>query len=262
MAWTVRFLLWLSLLLFLVVGIVAPLTYLWIASQLPQLENEFDLERYLRQRVEGERMSLQLGLSSKERNGTVAYQKPDFGRLPKDLVAFYIDGWGCPTFFQTPRETGLAWSWRVLSAELLSRQLPGDGSCEWQLANQLAWAIDLRGGMKQALAASRIHAFLTKDQLVAYDLSALIFERGLVGVEDASTLLFHKPLEGLRLEELAELELALPPNSFFRDVRHCRSVAILRQDRDFLLERLAHHGLIPEDRAKSAEASAVSCTQL
>lgn len=255
-----RILLWIALLLLLVGGIVAPTTYFYTVSTLPPLENEFDLERHLRNYVEGDRMSVQLGMAARDRAG-VAYTRPDFAKLPKDLVAFYIDSWDCPNFFQTPRETGSAWSWRVFSAYFLDRHPPGDGRCEWQLANQLAWSIRIRGGLRQALAASKIHAFLSKDQLVAYDLSSISFDRAVVGVEDASHVLFKKPLEALTLSELAELELTLPPNGFWPEVSRCRSPSQIRHGRDYLLGRLARHGLIPEDRAKGAQAAPVACTR-
>lgn len=242
----------------LVAVIVAPLTYLYTASQLPQLENEFDLERHLRDYVEGERMSLKMGLAAKERGG-VSYVRPDFAKLPKDLVALYIDSWGCPTFFQTPRETGFAWSWRVFSAWSINKQPPGDGYCEWEFANHLAWAIHIRGGLKQAIAASKIHGILSKDQLVAYDLSSQSFERAVVGVDDASHVLFKRPVENLTLPELSELELALSPNGFYDELRYCKTATLLRQARDVLLGRLARHGLVAEDRAKGAQAAPLTC---
>jgi hypothetical protein len=256
----VRILLWIGLLLLLLGGIVSPAMYLYTASTLPPLENEFDLERHLRNYVESGRMSLQLGMAAKGRGG-VAYTRPDFAKLPKDLVAFYIDGWDCPSFFQTPRETGFAWTWRVFSSWAFNRQPPGDGRCEWLLANQLAYAIHIRGGLRQSIAASKLHAFLSKDQLVAYDLTSIVFDQAVVGVDDASHELFKKPLDALTLPELAELELTLPPNGFYPEMRQCRSPSQLRHARDFVLGQLSRHGLIPEDRARGAQAAPVSCTR-
>jgi len=256
----VRLLLWLGLILGVLCGIVAPATYLYAASQLPPLENEFDLERHLRTFVEGERMSLQMGQAAKQRGG-VTYARPDFAQLPKDLVALYIDQWNCPTFFQTPREEGMAWSWRVFATSILNRPPPGDGQCEWQFASQLASDIRLRSGLRQSIAASRIHEFLTKDQLVAYDLSALYFERSVVGVEEASQVLFKKRLDALSLSELAELELALPPNGFYQELKNCKTPSLIRQARDILLAQLSRHGLVAEDRARGAQAAPLACTR-
>ena len=39
-------------------------------------------------------------------------KRPEFARLPKNLVASYITERGCPTYFQTPREYGWPWAKR------------------------------------------------------------------------------------------------------------------------------------------------------
>lgn len=255
-----RGVIWLTIFLIGLFGVIGPLYYLYVASSVPQLESEFDLERHLREYIEGERMSYRMGRYSKEKGG-FTYEKPEFARLPKDMVAFYISGWGCPLFFQTPRETGFKWSWRVFSVTVFGIYLRGDGYCEWQLANELAWAIHIRGGLRQSIAASRIHAFLQKDQLVAYALSATPFDRAVVGLDDASQAIFKKPVTALRLEEMAELELSLPPNDFFPHLKVCKNPSLIRNARDKVLGKAAREGLIPEDRAKAAQAEAVACTR-
>lgn len=256
-----RSILWLSLFLLAIAGVVLPIGYLYVSSTLPQLESEFDLERYLRQYIEGERMALKMGRPSNKTDIAVTYEKPDFAKLPKDLVALYIAGMDCPTFFQTPRETGFAWNVRVFNSAVLNRQLPGDGRCEWAFANNLAWAIHVRGGLAQAIAASKIHSFLAKDQLVAYDLSALWFEPGVVGLEDATKNVVKAPMDQLRLEQMAEVNLVMPPHGFYGDMKFCKNASMIRQNRDFLLGRLAAIGLVPEDRARNAQAQPVTCTR-
>ncbi len=257
-----RGVIWLSIFVIGIFGVIGPLYYLYVASSVPQLESEFDLERHLREYIEGERMSFKLGRYNKEERGTIAFQKPDFAKLPKDLVALFISGWGCPTFFQTPRETGMRWSWRVFSATLFGIHPPGDGRCEWELANQIAWAIHVRYGLRQSIAASRIHSFLQKDQLVAYTLASVPFERAVVGIEDASQIIYRKPVGSLRLEELAEFSLTLPPYDNYEELKVCKNASLIRQNRDAVLTRLARYALIPDDRAKVAQAQPVGCTRL
>ncbi|MFY0583691.1 hypothetical protein ACN28S_63740 [Cystobacter fuscus] len=100
--------LWLVLFLIGLAGVALPAAYLHAASKLPQLETEFDLEKQLRHSIEGERMSIRAGTF--EQGRSVEFLRPDFSRLPKDLVALYIAQLGCPTFFQTEREDGPKWA--------------------------------------------------------------------------------------------------------------------------------------------------------
>jgi len=254
----VKTLLWLMLLLLGLLGVALPAVYLHAASKLPQLETEFDLEKQLRHSIEGERMSMQAGTYERNRR-PVDYRRPEFSRLPKDLVALYIAQHGCPTFFQTPREDGPKWAWRLFSVLTFGVEPPGDGACERMLAMRLASALGIAGGVEQAVAAHRIHGFLQKDQLIAYDLSSVYFDRGIVGVEDAAWKLFGRELDALQLAELAEFSLSLPPHFLYADSVVCRNASLIRQNRDILLADLAAYELITQERARNAMAQPVSC---
>jgi len=255
----VKTLLWLVLFLIGLVGVALPAVYLHAASKLPQLETEFDLEKQLRTSIEGERMSLQAGTFDRQRS--TAYKRPDFTRLPKDLVALYISQLGCPTYFQTPREDGPKWAWRLFSRVAFGSEPPGDGACERLLAARLATALGIQGEVEQAVAAHRLHAFLQKDQLLAYDLSSLYFDRGVVGVEDAAHKVFERELDSLQLAELAELALTLPPHYMYGDAVVCRNPSLIRQNRDVLLDDLTTFKLITRERASNAKAQPVACVR-
>jgi hypothetical protein len=244
----------LVVLLVVLVGVVAPSVYLYGASGLPSLETEFDLEAQLRPSIEGERRSHQLGQATPEH--ALRFERPDFTRLPKDLVALFISRMGCPSFFQSPREHGLRWGWRLTSALLTGNQPDGDGWCERALAIQIAESFGVTGGLPQTVAAQKLHTFLQKDQLVAYYLATLRFDRAVVGVEHAAAELFHKPLSQLRLEQLAELMLAF---DYFEDVKRCRNPGLIRRNRDYLLQIIIVQGLVPEERGKAAQAASISC---
>lgn len=250
-------LLWLVLFLIGLAGVVLPAIYLHAASKLPQLETEFDLEKQLRHSIEGERMSLQAGLADRSR--PIAYARPDFSRLPKDLVALYISQLGCPTYFQTRREDGAKWAWRLFSVVAFGTEPPGDGACERRIAARLVTALGISGALEQAVAANRLHSFLQKDQLIAYDLSTLYFDRGVVGVEDAAFKVFGRELDTLKLQELAELALTLPPHDMYADALVCRNASLIRQNRDVLLADLAGFKLVTEERARTAMSQAVVC---
>jgi hypothetical protein len=254
----VKTLLWLVLLLIGLAGIAFPAAYLNAASKLPRLETEFDLEKQLRHSIEGERMSLRAGTF--EHSRPMDYKRPDFARLPKDLVALYIAQLGCPTYFQTPREDGPKWSWRLFSYVSFGTEPPGDGGCERLLAVRLASKLGIEGNLERVIAAHRLHSFLQKDQLIAYDLSSLYFERGIVGVEDAAFKIFGRELDTLQLPELAELSLALPPHSFYESAVSCRNASLIRQNRDVLLTDLFGYKLVTEERARSAMTRPVACT--
>jgi hypothetical protein len=253
----VKTVLWLVLFLIGLAGVALPAAYLHAASKLPQLETEFDLEKQLRHSIEGERMSIRAGTF--EQGRSVAFARPDFSRLPKDLVALYISQLGCPTFFQTEREDGPKWAWRLLVKVTVGVSLAGDGSCERKLAMRIAMALGIQDPLQQAVAAHRLHSFLQKDQLIAYDLASVYFDRGVVGVDDAAYKLFGKELDALELSQLAELSLTLPPHGFYDTAVQCRNESMIRQNRDVLLADLADYKLVTVERARNAMAQPVTC---
>ena len=238
--------------------IFLPISYLWNESQLPPLESEFDLERGVRSYVEAERMAVLSGIEARYRPN-IKFDKPDLTHFPKDLVALYIVGFDCPTYFQSPREQGVRWAWRLMQQQLVGSEPLGDGRCERIFATNVARPLKVPRGTGAAIAAHKIHALLQKDQLVAYDLATIYFEPAVIGVDDAALRLFHRTLDSLKLEELAELALALPPYYYYPDLRICRNSSQLRQGRDVLLENLLAAGLIPEDRARAARAQPLTC---
>ncbi|MFZ5468107.1 MAG: hypothetical protein ACOZIN_01610 [Myxococcota bacterium] len=239
-------------------GVVAPLLYFYTSSQLPPMESELDIERLLRLDIESERMRLKL--SQYDRDAvTVTFERPDFSRLPKDLVGLYLSQRRCPAYFQTAREEGAAWAWRMLVG-LVSLEPGGEGGCERLFALRLAKRLGARGALQLSVGAHRIHSLLEKDQLIAYDLFSMWFEPGWVGVDHLAHKLFKKRLERLRLSELAELMLALPPHNYYRQMRDCQNPTLLRQNRDSLLKDLSRDALVSEEQVRSAMAHPVACT--
>lgn len=241
-------------------GVLIPISYLYNASKLPTMDSEYDVEKKLKSGIEGERMSLVAGMYVKP-DRPITFNRPDFSRLPKDLVAIYIAQMGCPRFFQTPREDGSAWAWRLFSGVAFGGQPPGDGGCERLLAFRLAWKLGVRDNTELTVAANKLHGFLQKDQLIAYDLAIITFERGVVGVEDVAYKLFGKELDKLSLSELAELQLVLPPYGYYNDLKSCQNAAIMKQNRDIILQYTARLELLSQDKVNNAIAQPVFCTQ-
>lgn len=238
-------------------GVVAPAFYLYRAAKLPQLESEYDLETLLRLSVEGERMSIRAGRTEQDPRQT-KFEKPEFAKLPKDLVALYISQLGCPTFFQTPREDGPKWGWRLF-AGLMGSELPGDGGCERYLSMNISMRLGVKGMLDLTVAGNKLHGFLQKDQLVTYDLATMKFDRGVVGVEDASYELYRKKLADLNLAQLAEFTLALPMNGFYWDIKDCKNASLIKQTRDRVIKIVAAQGLVPPDKAMEAVKMPVAC---
>jgi hypothetical protein len=249
---------WVLLFLVGLTGVMIPVAFLYNASKLPAMESEYDLERHFKHSIEGDRKSMAVGMYVQP-DRPITFHRPDFTRLPKDLVAIYITQHGCPTYFQTPREDGFKWGWRVFLAATTEGMIPGDGFCEFVMAQRIADAMGVKDNTEQAVAANKIHSFLQKDQLIAYDLAILRFERGVVGVEDAAYRLFGKELDKLSLAEYAELQLALPPYYYYYDMKNCRNSAIIKQNRDIMLKELADADLVPREKATLAIAEPVSC---
>ncbi len=241
------------------VGVLIPISYLYKASKLPVMDSEYDIEKQLKSSIEGERMSLVSGMYVKP-DRPITFNRPDFTRLPKDLVAIYITQMGCPKFFQTPREDGAAWGWRLFVGAAIDGQPPGDGACERLLGFRIAWKLGVRDSSELTVAANKLHAFLQKDQLIAYDLAITTFERGVVGVDDVAFKLFGKELDKLSLSELAELQLALPPYGYYYDLKDCQNAAIIKQNRDIVLKYTAGEELLSRDKVNNAIAQPVFCT--
>jgi len=255
----VKAIIWIVLFLLGLAGVLLPVSYLYNASKLPTMDSEFDVEKQLKHSIEGERMSLVAGMYVKP-DRPLTFNRPDFTRLPKDLVAIYITQMGCPRFFQTPREDGAAWAWRLFQGVTVGGEPPGDGACERLLAFRLAWKLGVRDSTELAVAANKLHAFLQKDQLIAYDLAIIGFERGVVGVDDATYKLFGKELDKLSLSELAELQLALPPYGYYNDLKTCQNPVIMKQNRDLILKYTADAELLSQEKVNNAMAQPVSCT--
>jgi hypothetical protein len=249
--WTIAFLCGLM-------GIIVPCIYLYEASSVPTLEAESDLEKLMRSMVEGERMSLQMALGAPDK-AKIAYERPELAQIPKDFVAFFISQIGCPSYFATPQEVGQPWTWRMFGGEVFGSDPPGDGRCERYLALSIAEDINVPPGMPRAIAASRIHSFLKKDQLVAYYMSGLIFDRGVVGVQAATQALYGKNPEQLGLADLAELSLVLPFNGYWDDIAACRSPAQLQIARDQVLIALSKQQLVARERAETATHQPMAC---
>lgn len=255
----VRTLLWIVLFLFGLTGVLVPAAYLWTATKIPQLNNEYDLESLMRLAVETERMSIALGLPPKER-GFVTWEKPDLARYPKDYVALYLSQMGCPNYFKSPREDGLKWSWRLMRStwgDALSDG--GPGACEFLFASRIARTLNIKGAMETAVAVNKLHGFLQKDQLVAYDLSSTYFDRGVMGVEHAIRITMNKELKDMSLPELAEAALVSPPYHLFDEVKTCVNAALIKRARDEVLAQLAADELVSQEQATAAQAAPVAC---
>ena len=243
-------------------AVIVPVWWAVAVSNLPPLESEFDLERLLRDRIEGERAANWPG-GGRPDKAAIAFRAPELTRYPKDVVGLYISNSGCPTFFQSPHEKPMPWLWRLVRYQVNKTEgPPGNADWEFQLARHLVWAIRIRGGLRETIAIHRIRNLLPKGKLVAYDLATIEFDAGVVGLESASESLYHRKLETLRLDELAELSLALPPSNAYDQLKLCANAGSLRQARDAALTDMSNQSLIPVDRAKQAQAQPLACMKM
>ncbi len=238
-------------------AIIVPSAYFYTSASLPQLDTEFDLLRVLKQPIESERRSKQMNRYDKN-TAPVEFARPDIATIPKELVAFYITERGCPSYFQSPREEGGLWARRIFGG-FIGMDFDGDGWCEKVFSDNLARRVGAKGGLEVMVASHKIHRFLKKDGLVAYDLATMPVEDGIIGVEDIAKELFHKPLANMTLAELAEMQLAIAPHGYYAQVKLCMNPNLLRQNRDILLERLGLAGMTAMDKAEIAKQAPVAC---
>jgi hypothetical protein len=241
--------------------LIVPVWWAVAVSNLPPLESEFDLERFLRDRIEGERANW--GVGGRRDKEAVAFRSPELMHYPKDMVGLYISNHGCPGYFQSPHEKPWPWFWRLVRYQVMKTEgEPGNESCEFQFARHLVWSIRIRGGLRETIAIHRIRNLLPKGKLVAYDLAVTEFDAGVIGLDSAAEALYQRKLETLRLDELAELSLALPPGNAYLQLKLCANASALRQARDAALVEMSNASLIPVDRAKQAQAQPLACMKI
>jgi hypothetical protein len=256
----VKSLLWVCLFLAGVTGVVFPLLYLYNASDLPQLESIYQVEGHLKGYVEGQRRAERAGITD-QGLGPIDWKRPEFNALPRDLVAVYISQWGCPGYFQTPRDTPFKMAWRALDFAFFGAMPSGqEGRCEFRFALRLAQAMHIKGGRaKLAIAAFKIRGVMQKPELVAYDLATTWYAPGVIGIEDASRALFHQELSKLPLPAIAELGLAMPPNGFYAQEHTCENPLLLKQARDAVLADLSHQQLVAPEQIRLAQGQPMAC---
>ena len=248
----------LMVVLALTVVVFVPLAWLRAVDSLPAaLESKYDIELQLRQRIESERKAAQGGKFQQEKV-SVAWPTPDFTHLPKDLVALYINALGCPNFFGTPQEQGFEWNKRLFNS-LRGVGGSGNGRCELNVSRHLAELLGAKTTMEFGVAADRVHRFLKKDELIAFDLETMNFGGGVIGVHAAAKALMKKDLEELNLAELAEFYLVMPPYDLWAAVSTCQNAALIRTNRDGLLLQLRKSGLITADAEREAREQMPRC---
>lgn len=241
------------------VGVVAPAVWLYTAKTLPNsIESAQDIEMHLRHSIESERHGIQTMRASGQGSGA-KWPTPEFAALPQPLTALYVTTTGCPDFFRSPKEQGWPWARRLLGHLFFSRILDGDGACELIFARHVARRLDMKTELQMLVAADRIHRFLAKDELVAFDLHSLWFEPGVIGVEPAAQWLMQKPLASLTLAELVELQLAIPPWGYWEDIKECKNAGLLKEARNTLLSQLAQVGHVDADSVRVASGQPVRC---
>lgn len=256
-----RLLLALVVLSLLILGVVLPGMYLFIESGLPvQIDDAHDIEVNLRQTIESERQGVELGKQPKFRVSP-KWPRPDFALLPKQVIALYITETGCPDYFRSAPEHGKDWYVRLL-ASARGQILDGDGACELIFARNIARRLSMRTDLQVVVASDRVHKFLGKEELVAFDLESVWFEPGIIGLSRASDVLLQKSVNELSLAEMAELQIALPPWGAYEDLKECRNGAKVKEARDALLLSLASVGHVDEATARAAIERPLRCTSV
>lgn len=238
--------------------LVVPAAWVYTAKNLTNpIESAMDVEMHLRKNIESERQSIEGRKPLRDRKPT-DWALPDLEKLPKNLVALYLLESGCPDYLKSPQETGTPWTVRVLK-QLVGEQVGGDGGCELTFAQRVARRLEASSPLDLAVAADRVHRFLSKEELVAFDLASTQHQRGLIGIEAASQHLLQKKVEELSLAETAELIIGVPPDNFWDDVEACKIASLIKQARDNVLTRAAHEGVLTEQAARIATGQPVRC---
>ncbi|MEN9800747.1 MAG: hypothetical protein RL653_4444 [Pseudomonadota bacterium] len=243
-----------------VFGVLVPGFYFNASSNLPSpLANRQQLLLLMRMQVESERMKVALGLPPKER-GFVNWPDPELSRFPADFTALFLSQNGCASFLRAAPEKKSRWAVRVLRA---AWGLGGDagvaGRCKLLFASSIATRLGVTGTLETALATYRVGNLLDHQELVAWELTTVHFENGLVGVDQVLSRLYKRPLAEMNLAELAEAVLVAPPNAYLDEIRHCKNPPLIRRARDTVLQQFAADGLVTEAQSNAAQQADVAC---
>ena len=252
-------LVWLSLLLVASVGVLLPTAWFYTVSKLPNsVESAADIELALRVSIEGERQATQSPLHASVRK-QIKWERPELSQYPQRVINAFIGATGCPTYFKTKKEEGNPYFKRELDKLVNGRDSRGDGACELILSRMLARKLGAATSLQIAVAADRIHSFLSKEELVTFNLASIRFDDGVIGVAEGSRVLMQRELSALTDAEAAELQLAIPPLDYWDELWECKNAGVVREARDTFIARLAQQGLLAEADARTATAAPVRC---
>ena len=253
---------WLVVIVGGVGGVLVSGFYLNASSNLPSpLANRQQLVTLMRMQVESERMKVALGLPTKER-GFVSWPDPELSRFSPDFVALYLSQNDCAPFLRAPPEPRSRWMMRVLRGTWGKGMEGGlGGSCKYLFASNVAGRLGVEGTLERAVAIYRVGNLLDHAELVAWDLTTVPLDRGLVGVDQAVARLYKKPMAEMNLAELAEAVMLAPPHSYVEEIRHCQNPPLIRRARDVVLQQLAADGLTTEAQSSAAQQADVACRQ-
>jgi hypothetical protein len=256
----VKNLFWVVVIVGGVLGVLIPGFYFNASSNLPSpLANRQQLLLLMRMQVESERMKVALGLPPKER-GFVSWPDPELSRFPPDFTALFLSQNGCAPFLRAAPEKKSKWTVRVLRA---AWGLGGDasvaGRCRLLFASSIVSRLGVTGTLETALATYRVGNLLDHQELVAWELTTVHFENGLVGVDQTLSRLYKRPLAEMNLAELAEAVLVAPPHAYMDEIRRCKNPPLIRRARDTVLQEFAADGLVTEAQANAAQQADVAC---
>lgn len=246
-----------------VFGVLVPGFYFNASSNLPSpLANRQQLLLLMRMQVESERMKVALGLPPKER-GFVSWPDPDLSRFPPDFTALFLSQNDCAPFLRAAPEKRSKWAVRVLRAAWGLGGDPGvAGRCRYLFASSIATRLGVTGTLETALATYRVGNLLDHQELVAWELSTVHFENGMVGVDQVLASIYKRPLAEMNLAGLAEAVLVAPPHAYLDEIRRCKNPPLIRRARDTVLQQFAADGLVTEAQASAAQQADVACLGL
>ncbi len=200
-----------------------------------------------------------------------AKEKPDQGRfkpefeqplrtaaqLSPHVLHAQVAADGCPEYALVDKETGPAWTLRVVGfATSRKAGPPGPGRCQLSYAAGIAAFVGVPDGAARALAANRIDALLSRDELLATWLSLAWYSTATYGAGDAATRLFDTPVERLDPAHAAELRMA---QDTFPDVQNCVNPQRLKARRDHVLEQLRAFALLKDAEVEAGKKQPLSC---
>lgn len=236
-------------LLFMVLLFASAIIYALI--ELPPLYSAQDVRTLLEKRIEAEQT---IRAAAKGQRVSVLAKPEPFVVTPRsEWMAFFIQAvlsaQFCPDYFESPPMPLTERTFHMLRFAFTRRppMAVGVARCQIEFSRSIAQSIGLPPTWMRSVAQFQIITALSPNELFELYIASLHYDLGVFGPQEASRVLFHKPIEQLNISQMVSL-IASYKN--FDEWSNCREPLRLQVQRDRVLDRLEALNVVSKDAAR------------